>query len=315
MNRNNKTSYTQQWNLHIQHRLAEDLVAEIGYVGNRGLHLTTFANANTALPGPGAVDPRRPYPVLGATSLMDNSGTSTYHGLQAKLDKRFSKGLTFRGNYAFGKAMDIGGSGFGASSSPQNPRDRKADYALSSLHRTHIFSFDYVYQIPFGKGHSLGGNMGSIPNAILGGWEVTGIITARSGSPFNVGIGRDVANTGARSISQRPNVIGDAYSGAQNAPDLWITKSAFVEPSPFTFGNLGRNRYIGPGFFQMDFGGYKNFNIAERLLLQFRGEVFNVTNRANFGNPDSNFDSGTFGRITGLTGSPLEAQLGLKIRF
>jgi len=315
VNRHNKTSYTQQWNLHIQHRLMEDLVAEVGYVGNRGLHLTTFSNANTALPGPGPVDPRRPYPILGATSLMDNNASSTYHGLQAKLDKRFSKGLTFRGNYAFGKAMDVGGSGFGASSSPQNPRDRNADYALSSLHRTHIFSFDYVYEIPFGKGHRMGGNLGSFADALLGGWQVTGILAARSGSPFNVSIGRDIANTGARSISQRPDVIGDAYAGARSSPDLWITKAAFREPAPFTFGNLGRNRYIGPGFFQMDFGGYKNFNIAERVTMQFRAEVFNITNRVNFGNPDSNFDSTTFGRITGLAGAPLEAQLGLKIGF
>jgi hypothetical protein len=315
VNRHNKTSYTQQWNFHIQHRLAEDIIAEVGYVGNKGTHLTMFTNANTALPGPGDPNPRRPYPILGATSIMTNDATSTYHGLQAKIEKRFQHGLTFAGNYAFGKALDNGGSGFGASSAPQDPRNWRADRALSSLHRTHVFSFDYVYQLPFGRGHRFGASMNRAADLILGGWELTGIIAAHSGAPFNVSIGRDTANIGARSISQRPNLIGDPYAGAGRAPDLWINKAAFGEPAAFTFGNLGRNAFIGPGFFQMDIGGYKNFTITERIRMQFRAEAFNITNRANFANPDSGFDSGTFGTISGLAGAPLEAQLGLKLLF
>jgi hypothetical protein len=317
VNRHNKTSYTQQWNLHVQHRLTENIIAEVGYVGNKGTHLTMFTNANTALPGPGDPNPRRPFPVLGATSIMDNSATSSYHGLQAKIEKRFSQGLTFRANYAFGKALDNGGSGFGASSAPQNPYDVRADKALSSLNRFHIFSLDYVYQLPFGRGQKYGSNMNRVADAFVGGWEVTGIFSATSGQPFTVGIGRDIANIGARSISQRPNLVGDPYSGAQNAPDLWINKSAFAEPAPYTFGNLGRNTLIGPGFAQFDFGGYKNFMITELIRLQFRFEAFNLTNRANFGNPDSNFDDpvGTFGRITGLSGRPREEQVSLKLIF
>jgi hypothetical protein len=316
VNRNNKTSYTQQWNFHIQHRLTEDIVAEIGYVGNKGTHLTNFTNANTALPGPGDPNPRRPFPVLGATSLMDNNVTSTYEGLQLKIEKRFSRGLTFRANYAFGKALDNGGSGFGASSAPQNPNDVHADKAISSLDRTHIFSLDYVYQIPYGKGQRYGGNLNRAADAFLGGWELTGIWTATSGAPINVTIPRDIANIGARSISQRPNVIGDAYAGAQNAPDLWINRAAFAEPAPFTFGNLGRNTYFGPGFMQFDFGGYKNFAITEKIRLQFRVEAFNLFNRTNFGTPSSNFDDiANFGRITGLAGKPREMQLGLKVLF
>jgi hypothetical protein len=317
VNRHNKTSYTQQWNFHVQRRLTEDIIAEVGYVGNKGTHLTMFTNANTALPGPGDPNPRRPFPVLGATSIMDNNATSSYHGIQAKIEKRFSKGLTFRANYAFGKVLDNGGSGFGASSAPQNPYDVRADRGLSSLNRTHIFSLDYVYQLPFGRGQRFGTNMNRLADAFIGGWEVTGIFSATSGQPFTVGIGRDVANIGARSISQRPNLVGDPYSGALNAPDLWINKDAFAEPAPFTFGNLGRNTLVGPGFAQFDFGGYKNFMITELIRLQFRFEAFNITNRVNFGNPDSNFDDpvGTFGRITGLSGRPREEQVSLKLIF
>ena len=317
VNRNNKTSYTQQWNFHVQRRLTEDIIAEVGYVGNKGTHLTMFTNANTALPGPGDPNPRRPWPVLGATSIMDNSATSTYEGLQVKVEKRFSQGLTFRVNYAFGKAIDNGGSGFGASSAPQNPYNTRADKALSGLNRTNILSLDYVYQLPFGRGRKFGSGMNRAADALLGGWELTGILSATSGSPFTVNIPRDVANVGARSISQRPDLVGDPYSGAQHAPDLWINKAAFAEPAPYTFGNLGRNTLIGPGFAQFDFGGYKNFTLTERIALQFRFESFNLTNRVNFGNPDSSFDDpvGTFGRITGLAGRPREEQIGLKLLF
>jgi outer membrane receptor protein involved in Fe transport len=317
VNRNNKTSYTQQWNLHVQRRLTEDIIAEVGYVGNKGTHLTMFTNANTALPGAGDPNPRRPWPVLGATSIMDNSATGSYHGLQAKIEKRFSQGLTFRANYAFGKAIDNGGSGFGASSAPQNPNNTLADKGLSALNRTHIFSLDFVYQLPFGRGQKFGSSINRFADAIVGGWEVTGILSATSGRPFTVTIPRDIANIGARSISQRPDLVGDPYAGASKAPDHWINKAAFAEPAPYTFGNLGRNTLIGPGFAQFDFGGYKNFTITERIRLQLRIESFNLFNRANFANPDSNFDNSAdlFGRITSLSGRPREEQLGLKVIF
>jgi hypothetical protein len=316
VNRHNKTSYTQQWNLHVQRRLTDDLLLEVGYVGNKGTHLTSFLNANTALPGPGAPDPRRPYPILGATSLMDNSSTSIYHGLQAKLEKRFAKGLTFRTNYAYGKAIDIGGSGFSRSSSAQNPNNVRADRATSDLTRKHILSADYVYQLPFGRGQKYGNSMSRVADAFLGGWETTGILSARSGTPFGVGIGRDVANIGCRSCTQRPNLVGDPYAGGQDAPTHWINRAAFAEPAPFTFGNVGRNTLVGPSFAQFDFGGYKNFRIAERVNFQFRAEVFNLTNKVNFGGPNANFDDPTnFGRITGTSGAPREMQLGLKFMF
>ena len=318
VNRNNRTSYTQQWNLHVQHQLAEDLIAEVGYIGNKGTHLTMFANANTALPGPGDPDPRRPYPVLGPTSIMDNVASSHYEGLQAKIEKRFSQGLSFRGNYAFGKVLDVGGSGVASSASPQDPNNYRGDRGLSSLDRRHIFTLDWVYQLPFGKGQRYGSNMNGFANAVLGGWEVTGIISAISGRPFSATLPSDIANIGARSISQRPNLVGDPYAGAQSTTGLWVNPAAFSIPAPYTFGNLGRNTLIGPGIFEMDFGGYKNFTITERIRMQFRGEIFNITNHVNFGNPTTDLTSASFGKISSLSstaGAPLEAQLGLKLMF
>ncbi len=115
---------------------------------------------------------------------MSNWASSHYEGLQAKIEKRFGQGLTFRANYAFGKVIDVGGSGFSNSSSPQDPNNMRADRGLSSLDRRNIFSLDWVYQLPFGKGRRFGSSFNGWEDALFGGWEVTGIMTATSGAPF-----------------------------------------------------------------------------------------------------------------------------------
>jgi len=315
INRRNRVSYTQQWNFHIQRQLVQDLMIEVGYVGTKGTKLSAFLNANTALPGPGDVQPRRPFPDLTPMSRMSNEVSSNYHGLQFKVDKRFSDGISMRANYAWGKTIDVGGAGFSASATPQNPLDFQADRGLSALHREHTFTLDYIWQLPFGRGRRYGANMSGPVDAILGGWQLTGIITANSGGPFNVGIPRDIANIGPRSVAQRPNLAGDPFTaGTEEVPELWFNTAAFSEPAAFTFGNLGRNALIGPSQFQFDFGLYKNFNVWEGVDLQFRSEFFNFFNNVNFSPPDSNFDSATFGQVLG-SAPARQIQFGLKVIF
>ena len=317
--RTNRTSYTMQWNLHVQRQLADELMVEVGYVGTRGLKLSTFSNVNTALPGPGEVQPRRPFPQYGPLSEMGNQATSIYHGLQFKIEKRFSDGLSFRGNYAWGKTIDVLGAGFSASQTAQNPRDILNDRALSDLHRAHTFTFDYVWQLPVGKGLAVGSNWNAATNAILGGWQLTGIVTASSGPPFNTIVPRDIANVGGRVNAQRPDLVGDPFSGVGGAPEQYINRAAFGEPDPYTFGNLGRNALIGPGLFQFDAGIFKNFRLTDRVGLQFRSELFNALNNVNFGKPNANFDTGpnVFGSIGGLAPGQFarQVQFGLKLIF
>ena len=317
VNRNNRISYTQQWNLHVQRQLTDSLMVEIGYVGTKGSKMSAFINTNTAPPGPGLVDPRRPYPQYGAISEMTNEADSIYHGLQFKAEKRFSRGLSFRTNYAFGKTIDMLGAGFSASLSPQNPLDPQADRSLSALHRAHTFSADYVWMLPFGKGRALGAGMGTLPNALFGGWQITGVMTANSGTPINVTIPRDVANIGPRVQAQRPDLVGDPLSGVSGAPEQFLNADAFAEPAPFTFGNAGRNLVTGPSLFQLDFGLYKNFPINERMGFQFRTEYFNAFNNVNFGSPNANIDSPAFGAIGGLASGQAarQIQFGLKFLF
>lgn len=317
VNRNNRISYTQQWNLHVQRQLTDSLMVEIGYVGTKGSKMSSFINRNTAPPGPGLVDPRRPYPQYGAISEMTNEADSIYHGLQFKAEKRFSKGLSFRTNYAWGKTIDTLGAGFSASRSPQNPLDPQGDRSLSDLHRAHTFSADYVWMLPFGRGRALGAGMGTVPNVLFGGWQITGVMTANSGAPINVTIPRDIANIGPRSQAQRPDLVGNPLSGVSGAPEQFLNADAFSEPAPFTFGNAGRNLVTGPGLFQLDFGLYKNFPINERMGFQFRTEYFNAFNNVNFGNPNANIDSPAFGAIGGLAAgqSARQIQIGLKFLF
>ena len=317
VNRNNRISHTQQWNLHVQHQLTESLMVELGYVGTKGGDMSSFINTNTAPPGPGAVDPRRPYPQYGAVSIMTNEATSNYHGLQFKAEKRFSDGLSFRTNYAWGKTIDTMGAGFSASRSPQNPLDPEADRSISDLHRSHIFTADYIWELPFGRGRKFGSNLSPVAGAILGGWQLTGVVTANTGSPINVGIPRDVANIGPRVQAQRPDLVGDPLAGVSGAPEQFLNKAAFAEPAPYTFGNAGRNIVTGPSLFQMDFGLYKNFRITETVGLQVRSEYFNLFNNVNFGAPNANFDSPAFGTIGALAAGQTarQIQMGVKLLF
>jgi len=311
--RNRRVSYMQQWNLHLQKEVAGGLVLEAGYVGTKGSKASIFANANTAPPGPGAVQPRRPFPQLGPTSLMTDIASSIYHGLQLKAEKRFSQGLAFLGSYTFSRNINTGGDGFSMSASPQDPTCIECERALSAFHRTNIFAMNFVYELPFGKGKQFGSDLGGAANHILGGWQFNGIITASSGQPINVTIPRDIANIGARSISQRPNVSGNPNISNPTST-RWFDTSVFSQPAPFTYGNAGRNIITGPSNQTWTLGFYKNFMIREPHSLQFRVEMFNAFNNVNFNNPTTNFDSPNLGRIFG-SAPARQIQFGLKYYF
>ena len=172
---------------------------------------------------------------------------------------------------------------------------------------------NFVYELPFGRGKAYGSDMSGIANHIVGGWQFNGIITASSGQPIGVGIGRDIANIGARSISQRPNLLGDPNIDNPTS-DRWFDKSVFFEPAPFTYGNSGRNNIIGPSNQTWTLGFYKNFLIREPHSLQFRVEMFNAFNHVNLNNPTTGFDSVNLGRIFG-SASARQIQFGLKYYF
>ena len=317
--RDNRMAYTQQWNLGIQRQLAEDLLWEVNYVGSKGTRLMSFIDGNNALPGPAAsadvIQQRRPFPQhTGAFSENQSDAVSSYHGLTTKLDKRFSKGLSYRLNYSWSKSMDLNSQWGGTSA--QNMLDKRASIGVSDFHRAHIFSGDLVWRLP--RFQSLSGAADKIVND----WQINTIVQLRSGRFLTPTLPTDHCNVSGRGTGHRPDVIG-AFS-YNRSPNGWINPGAFGLPNAPQFvgddscyGTAGRNIVEGPGFANVDFSLYKNIPITERWGAQLRFEFFNLFNRVNFNDPGLSFDPSNlsgFGVING-TSDARQIQLAAKIYF
>jgi TonB dependent receptor len=315
MSRRQRVGYMQQWNLHVQRELIRGLLLEMGYVGTKGTKLSAFLNANDALPGPGPVQPRRPFPKLSPFQENQSNGNSHYHGLTLKLEKRLSSNVSLLANYAFSKSLDQG-SAFGGRAQPQNKLNFRAELGYSDFHSYHIFSSGYVVDLPFGPGKRYLSGLRGVPARLVGGWQVSGITALRSGRPFNIILNFDNANIGQGMPSLRPELVGEAYpEGFKRTPQRWFNTAAFAVPPPFTFGNLGRNALLGPRFQSWDFGLYKNILIREGLRLQFRSEFFNAFNNVNFGNPAGVLGNPDFGQISTTVTPQRQIQFGLKLIY
>jgi hypothetical protein len=313
----NLTPNVQQWNFTVERQMTPSLVVRVGYVGTRGSHLNLNLDENVATPGAGAVAARRPYPTIAAISAWEPRGPSSYNGLQASAEKRFSSGVSFLAAYTYSRSLDEGAGGNSSTGESriniQNPRNLSADYGLSNFNYGQRFTLSSVYQAPFGKGRKYLGNAGGLTNAIAGGWQISSIVTAQSGAPFSVSLSTPTANTGTFT---RPNRIcnGNLPSSKQTINAFFDT-SCFVAPALYTFGNAGRNILIGPGLGTWDLGADKDFALTERFGLQFRSEFFNVLNRANFGLPNGSIGSAAQATITSVITNARQIQFALRLHW
>jgi len=302
--------YMQNWNFGIEHQLTQSLLLEINYQGAKGTHLSSFLSSNDPPPGPGDPNLRRPFPEAGALSELKMIGTSKYNGLTLKAEQRLSRGLTYIASYAWQKSTDLN-SQFGGTS-PQDNRNIRASIGPSDFDQAHVFNMGYSYLLP------AGGLQGPLRH-VIGGWQTTGIWTLETGRPFNITLQGDIANVAARGSFQRPNLVGDPFPSGwtrgYGPGQLYMNPDAFANPPTFTFGNLGRNAVRGPAFKVFDLGLFKNFNITERLRLQYRAEFFNAFNHTNFSNPGGTFRNASFGVITGTQTQQRSIQMGLKLYF
>jgi len=306
-----KTPYMQNWNLGIEHQFASDILAEINYQGSKGTHLASFLNSNDAPPGPGAVDPRREWPFAGAFSELKDIATSRYEALTFKVEKRFARGFSLLATYAWSHSIDLN-SEFGGTS-PQNDFCIKCDLGDSGFDQRQVFNAAYVYVVPGATSPRW------VVKYVLGGWELSGITRLESGRAFNIGINFDNANNGARSLSQRPDLVGDpfpsGFSRTFGPGGSYFNAAAFAVAPQYTFGNLGRNALHGPAYYNTDLGAFKNFNFTERYKLQFRAELFNIFNNSSFNNPDGTLGDTTFGQITSTFAPQRQIQFALKLLF
>lgn len=311
----------QEFNLDVQHQLTPNLVLDVGYVGTRASNLLQTIDINQPEPGPGAVQPRRPFPQFGQMSSAYSTAQSWYNGLEVRLDKRFSQGLQFLGAYTFSRAIDTSSAEFGNNSDANQPQDNHnlaAERGLSDFDIRHRFVLSSVYQLPFGPGRHFLNSAHGATAEILGGWQVQGIATVESGQPFTPLLATDNSNTGE--FLDRPNVVGNPYApgpGCPQArtPQCWVNPAAFAVPAPFTFGNAGRDILIGPPLRDVDLSLLKDTSLGEARKLQFRAEMFNIANHPNFMNPlNRTFPSPLFA-VVSAAGPSRQIQFGLRFIY
>jgi hypothetical protein len=322
-----KQPYVQQWSFGFQQELPFNLFSEITYVGTKGTHLNTIRNLNQPIQT--ATGPVTPYPNFGAIQYRDPLGSSVYHGMDLTLHRRFAQGVSFRVAYTLGKAIDNTAehlSSGGSSSFNQNSRDFASWRGPADFDVRHRLVLSYVWELPFGRGKAM---LNSGPLAwILGNWQSSGAYTFTTGRPYTVFASANRASLDPANIHVAlANVTGQP-TFVENV-DCWVYSSrntacralspnatdAFAVPAQRQFGNAGRNILRGPGSSVVDFALHRNFPFDEQRSLQFRWEVFNLTNTPMFGLPNTDFSNAAFGQITTLAGDPRVMQFALRLRF
>jgi hypothetical protein len=345
--------YSQDWDLNVQRSLASDLLLEVGYVGTKGTKLPRFIEGNPTIYVPGFdssgqplstsgnADQRRLYSgctladspsscVYSSTGLIAGIANSSYNALEASLRKRFSHGISFLASYTFSKSIDDASSFnmTGSAAKPvagendlaQNPFDLAAERGRSLFDSRHRFVLSYQWSLPFWR------QPHTWYQQVLGGWQLNGIATIMSGTPFTVFDSNDVSEQGGAPeitgfSANRPNLVpGQNPNSGPRTPSVWLNAAAFQQivadpSSPVQqFGTAGRNIVQGPGYADWDFSAFKDIRVAEGKQFQFRAEFFNFLNHTNFRLPDSDISSPTFNHI--LTALPPRlVQLALKFEF
>jgi hypothetical protein len=311
-----QSPYSLQYNFGIQQQIGSGLVT-LNYVGSGGRRLDLGGFYNVArTPGPGNARDRSPYPYIAPTRYEWSWGRSSYQALQFLYDRRLSRGLTFVTSYTYSKSIDIGCSGwFGAEGcSVQNPYAFNSDRGASAFDLTHVLATNWVYELPFGPGKRFQTGRRAA-DYVLGNWQLNGIVTIRSGAPYNITVPGDIANTGNSSY-MRANLVGNPnLSSPGPSPGYWINTAAFAAPAAYTFGNFGRDRLRADYFRNFDLSVFRQFRITESKRIEFRAEAFNTFNTPTFSAPAGSITSATFGKVTGIANSPRQLQLGLKILF
>ena len=292
------------FSLGVQREIAPFTVVELNYVGNIGRFLNGTTNINIPEPAAGGIQARRPYPQFGNINYFDDTLETTYHSIQSSIEQRTHGGLFYLASYTHSKSTttqnvtSVGGN-HGREKAP-SAFDVPNNLALSA-----------GYELPFGRGRRLLRNASSVVDAVLGGWQVQGIYIWRSGRPFTPTISSDRANTGVG--GQRPDRVG---SGEIDDPtvEVWFDKTAFLLPAQFTYGNSGGGILREDSYKTLDFSLFKQFRMGTQRL-QFRAEVFNVTNTPSFNAPNTAVDTAAGGRVTSTSSTPRQMQFALKYEF
>ncbi len=293
-----KNTYVEAWNFSVQRALPGHFTLDTAYVGNHGVRTPTNYNLNVSYtPGSGNAGDLFA-PRTQSYTARWRGFSSSYNALQMKLDRRFTNGLSVTTSFTWQKAMNNQTGDDGNLLWYINPT---RNWARTDFDRTLSFVQSYVYELPIGPGKKL--LTQGLASKIIGGWQVSGILTMLTGTPFYI-----TANGGAL------NTPGETQTADQIAPvqilhgigpgHLWFSTSSFAQPvGAGVFGTSGRNILSGPGMFRIDLSMFKTFQVTERFKFEFRAESFDLTNTPAFSNPQGSFTSGSFGQVTGTISS------------
>jgi hypothetical protein len=324
-----RPQFTQQWNLTFEYQLTPASVATLGYVGHKATHLVAPTDWNQPLPGTGPpstwlpFQQRRPLysvlPLVTQISGTDSWAISNYNALQASFRRRYSRGLEYLASYTWSKTMTdnlgyYGSAGVAAQGaySYNNYNRRGLNYGPAFFDATHNITASAIYDIPYGRDKQRAGWNG-ITDAVLGGWNVSGIVNWHTGFPITI-TANNVSLQDPRGAS-RPNRIGSGVPSNQTL-DHWLDETAFVMPPLGSFGDAGVGIVRAPKYFNIDLLLGKKFAISGDDYLDFRAEFFNVLNHPSFSPPAANFSNlTTFGRITGTVSQSRNLEFVLKYVF
>ncbi len=343
------------YSLGVEQALDKNTSLTVGYVGSHGYHELIGIDANQPVP---TICPNSPcpaqYPATFPAPLANSAipagsfyipagapkanaklantwtwfsvGDSSYNSLQVDLNHRFSQGLALRGVYTYSKALDDGDSlnATTAGNAPalaSNPYNLRADWGPATYNATNIGVINAIYELPFGRGKPFAKDLSRLANRFVGGWSAASIVTLQSGFPITPQLSYNPSNNGDTRNPVRPfanpNFRGPVVTGN---PTQWFNPAAFLQPPANSgfYGNLGRDTLNGPGLATWDFSALKNTAVSERLTIQFRAELFNLLNRANFNTPNlivftPTGVSGTAGAITSTSTTSRQVQFALKL--
>jgi hypothetical protein len=352
-----KTPTLISYSLRVQQQLSPNTSLTVGYVGSHGYHEIIGIDANEPFPVicPAAPCPAtypatfpagiagtpvpagtdfvptttKANPALANTWTYFSEGVSSYNALQVDLNRRFSDGLTLRGVYTFSKVLDDGDSvnattSGGGPALASNPFNLRSDKGRGTFDVTHVAVANATYALPIGRGGRFFNNEEAFTSRLISGWTVNSIVTLQTGFPFSPQLSYNPSNNGDTRNPVRP-FANPAFSGPVTigSPNKWFDPNAFVAPSNIPanggfYGNVGRDTLVGPGLATWDFSALKDTRITERLNIQFRAEIFNLLNRANFNLPNAvvftpTGVSPTAGAITSTSTTSRQVQFGLKL--
>jgi len=356
------TPTVQQWSLAVERGITQNLAIQVSYVGSQAYHTllpmnlnaphsqvcdnaagclsggvgrpvvtvpqgTTYNAPTGTCAGPsGTSIACYPNPFQNKSNSQMFAGTMSYNSTSVSLVKRASRGLAFKTNYTFGKAIDYNSAGSSNAGTNQpkailNPFNLALSRGIAAFSLRHQFNANFAYQLPFGQGQRFAGGASGLVNKLVGGWQWNGIVNAQSGFPFTPQVGANVSGTGDTDNPDVPN-HNPAFSGPVilGKPEQWYDPRAFSLPLSGTFGNVSRGSLTGPSLTTFDTSLFKKISINEKWNLQFRAEAFNVFNHANFAEPSAvvfqgNNYSSSAGVITSTATTSRQLQFALKLLF